>query len=168
MMQTGATFNYAAAIIGFQLKRKKVLLKQARSLVKAGAEHIEIITDLLRAKPYPESYLRHEIDALATLKDEGITFSMHAPALNIVTGSIHQLIREASVETIINDYELISPLEPTFVTIHPEALKTAIHDLRTSSSKKKKFLLDIVRKNESQSLKELTAVIPPEKICIEN
>lgn len=167
-MRTGAIFNLVAAIIGFQFKRKNVLLKQARSMVKSGAEHIEIITDLFRVKPYSEAYLQHEIDALATLKDEGITFSMHAPALGIITGSNHQLIREASVQTIINDYELVKPLEPTTVTIHPEALSMAIHHLRASSSKKKKFLLNLVRKYESQSLKELTAVIPPEKICIEN
>ncbi|MDA2922788.1 sugar phosphate isomerase/epimerase [Patescibacteria group bacterium AH-259-L07] len=168
MMRTGAIFNLVTALIGFQFRRKNVLLKQAQSMAKAGVEHIEIITDFLRAKPYPERYLRNEIDALATLKDEGITFSMHAPTLGIITGANHQLIREASVKTIIDDYELITPLEPTTVTIHPEALKMAIKDLRTSDPKKKKFLLDIVRKNEALSFEELIKVIPAEKICIEN
>lgn len=168
MMRVGAIFNYTAVVKGFCFKRKKVLFNQAQSFVKAGAEHIEIDTDILHLKPYKKGYLQREINALLPLKGENITFSLHAPILGIITGINYPLIRKACVKTIINHYQLLSKLEPTTITIHPEALSSVMHHLDAISPKTKKYLLDLIRKYEVESFEELTKVIPAEKICIEN
>ena len=92
------------------------LEKQVAELRDAGATHFEISGDLVFFLPQIENWWRERLSYLASLRSEGVSFSVHLPqfmGLNI--DSPLAGVRSGAVLEIRRINEFFKPLDPLFV-----------------------------------------------------
>ncbi len=169
-MRIGAIFPTVEILGGLRRGKRDVFLGPARKYQSAGVQHIEMTGDLFRVEPYDREYLRGEIEKLNVLAHgpHGITFGLHASCIGVNTGIHHELIREASVKTILEDWELTKSLDPKTITLHPNALAMIDAELKPKRGIARSYIIGRARENEERSIQELIKVIPQRRICYEN
>jgi sugar phosphate isomerase/epimerase len=144
------------------------LAKEAKRLLDAGANHIEISGEAVAALPGPIRG-RFPEEAAGGLRElhinEGTTFSVHLPFLGGVnfTTSIDS-IRKASVQVLRDIVEQCAPLEPITYVLHISGLLEDLMGVGLRDA----AVIDAYLAYAIESLEEITQFIPPEKICIEN
>ena len=144
------------------------LASEARRLIDAGADHIEISGEAVAALPGPirDRFPYVVSGGLRVLrKNEGITFSVHLPFMGGVnfTTSIDS-IRKASVGVVKEIAEQCSPLEPISYVLHISGL---LEDLMNVGLRDK-AVIEAYLAYADESVAEIAEFIPSEKLCIEN
>ena len=147
---------------------KHSLADEARRLVGAGANHIEISGEAVAVLPR-ELGGRFREEAAGGLRrlhdDDGVTFSVHLPFMGGVnfTTSIDS-IRHASVAVLEDITEQCSPLEPLSYVFHVSGL---LEDLMSVGLRDDQ-LVEAYLAYASESLGRILEFIPAGKLCIEN
>ena len=147
---------------------KHSLTTEARALVEAGADHIEISGEAIAVLPAPlRDKFRSEAEGgLKKLHEkEGITFSVHLPFMGGVnfTSSIEG-IREASLGVVKEIAEQCAPLEPLTYVLHVSGL---LEDLM-SVGLRDEAVIETYLSCAADSLSKIINFIPPSKLCLEN
>ena len=147
---------------------KHSLAGEARRLIDAGANHIEISGEAVAVLPGPlRDRFRHE--ASGGLKElherDGITYSVHLPFMGGVnfTTSIDS-IRQASFEVVKDIAKQCAPLEPITYVLHISGL---LEDLM-GVGLRDDAVINAYLGYASESLAQIVEIIPPKKLCLEN
>jgi sugar phosphate isomerase/epimerase len=141
---------------------------EAKRLIEAGADHIEISGEAVAALPGPirERFPEEASGGLRELREkEGITYSVHLPFMGGVnfTTSIDS-IRHASVGVVKEIVEQCSPLEPISYVLHISGL---LEDLMNVGLRDQN-VLEAYLAYADESVARITEFIPSDKLCIEN
>ena len=141
---------------------------EARRLVDAGANHIEISGEAVAVLPngLRDKFREEAAGGLRRLHDEdGVTFSVHLPFMGGVnfTTSIDS-IRHASVEVLRDIADQCSPLEPISYVFHVSGL---LEDLM-GVGLRDRLVIQAYLAYAAESLERIVEFIPAEKLCIEN
>ncbi|GAB4340492.1 MAG: hypothetical protein Kow0099_16450 [Candidatus Abyssubacteria bacterium] len=144
------------------------LAKEARRLMRAGANHIEISGEAVAVLPGPlrEKFREEAAGGLKELHEqEGLTFSVHLPFMGGVnfTTSIDS-IRHASFEVIKDITEQCAPLDPLTYVLHISGLLEELMGVGLRDDAVVQAYLSCAE----ESLAKIVELIPPKKICIEN
>ena len=141
---------------------------EARRLIDAGANHIEISGEAVAVLPdgLRERFREEAAGGLRELRQErGVTFSVHLPFMGGVnfTTSI-DAIRHASVEVLRDITDQCSPLEPIRYVLHVSGL---LEDLM-GVGLRDRLVIQAYLAYAAESLERIVEFIPAEKLCIEN
>jgi len=141
---------------------------EARRLIDAGANHIEISGEAVAVLPHGlrEKFREEAAGGLRRLHEEdGVTFSVHLPFMGGVnfTTSIDS-IRHASVEVLRDITDQCSPLEPITYVFHVSGL---LEDLMSVGLGDRQVIQAYLA-YAAESLERIVEFIPAEKLCIEN
>jgi sugar phosphate isomerase/epimerase len=141
---------------------------EARRLVDAGANHIEISGEAVAVLPGPfrERFREEAAGGLRELhEDGGVTFSVHLPFMGGVnfTTSI-DAIRQASIEVLRDITDQCSPLDPISYVLHVSGL---LEDLMGVGLRDPQ-VVNAYLAYAAESLEAIVQFIPPERLCIEN
>ncbi|MBI5116610.1 sugar phosphate isomerase/epimerase [Candidatus Poribacteria bacterium] len=144
------------------------LANEARRLIEAGANHIEISGEGVAALPGPirDKFREEASGGLKRLhEEEGVTFSVHLPFMGGVnfTTSIDS-IRRGSIEVVRDLTEQCSPLEPITYILHISGL---LEDLMGVGLRDNQ-VIEAYLAYAAESIAEIVRFIPPSKLCIEN
>lgn len=144
------------------------LAGEARALIAAGANHIEISGEAVAVLPAPlrDRFRSEAAEGLKELHEkEGITFSVHLPFMGGVnfTTSIDS-IREASVGVVADIVEQCSPLEPITYVLHISGL---LEDLM-GVGLRDETVIETYLSCAADSVAKIARLIPPSRLCIEN
>jgi sugar phosphate isomerase/epimerase len=144
------------------------LSSEVRTLMAAGANHIEISGEAVAALPGPirDRFPEEISNGLRELHEkDGITYSVHLPFFGGVnfTTSIEP-IRRASIEVVREIVEQCAPLEPISYVLHISGL---LEDLM-GVGLRNDAVVEAYLANAIQSLEEMVEFVPHEKLCIEN
>jgi sugar phosphate isomerase/epimerase len=144
------------------------LANEAKRLIEAGADHIEISGEAVAALPGPvrDQFPEEVSGGLRALREnDGITFSVHLPFMGGVnfTTSIDS-IRHASVEVVREIVEQCAPLEPISYVLHISGL---LEDLM-GVGLRDQAVVEAYLAYADESVSEIVEFIPSEKLCIEN
>jgi sugar phosphate isomerase/epimerase len=137
--------------------------------INEGFEHIEVSMDLEYIMP--GSVSRRVVRQLLKFKTErGISYSVHLPLWSIELTSPNALIREASINCIIESIKKTLPLEPLAYVLHLTGSLAAefshVH-LKTDIKDAVIDLLNILASNSIEKILKNTD-IAPEIIALEN
>ncbi|MDB4433214.1 sugar phosphate isomerase/epimerase [bacterium] len=141
---------------------------EARRLIDAGANHIEISGEAVAVLPGPlrGKFREEAAGGLCRLyAEDGVTFSVHLPFMGGVnfTTSIDS-IRHASVEVLKDITDQCAPLEPISYVLHVSGL---LEDLM-SVGLRDDAVIEAYLAYAVESLEKIVEFIPAEKLCIEN
>lgn len=141
---------------------------EARRLIDAGANHIEISGEAVAVLPdgLREKFREEAAGGLLELREErDVTFSVHLPFMGGVnfTTSIDS-IRHASVEVLRDITDQCSPLDPVTYVFHISGL---LEDLM-SVGLRDRLVIQAYLAYAAESLERIVEFIPAEKLCIEN
>lgn len=147
---------------------ERSLTTEAKRLVKAGADHIEINGEAIAAlpRPFQKKFSQEASVGLRGLhEDDGVSFSVHLPFLGGVnfTTSIDP-IRRASIEVVKHIVDQCSPLAPVNYILHISGLLEELAELGVRGDAVSAAYLDYA----AESLAQITEFIPAGKLCIEN
>ncbi len=147
---------------------KHSLADEARRLVSAGADHIEISGEAVAVLPGPlrDRFKEEASGGLRELREaDGVTFSVHLPFMGGVnfTTSIDS-IRRASEDVVKDIAEQCSPLEPISYVLHISGL---LEDLMAVGLRDGAVVGAYLSCAE-ESLARIVEFVPPERLCIEN
>jgi sugar phosphate isomerase/epimerase len=147
---------------------KHSLAGEARALIEAGANHIEISGEAVAVLPAAlRDKFREEASAglKALHEKDGISFSVHLPFMGGVnfTTAIDG-IREASVAVVKEITEQCAPLEPLTYVLHISGL---LEDLMNIGLRNE-AVIETYLSCAADSLSKIVKVIPPSKLCLEN
>ena len=137
--------------------------------INEGFEHIEVSMDLEYVMP--GSVSKRVIKQLLKFKAErGISYSVHLPLWSIELTSPNALIREASVNCIIESIKKTLPLEPLVYVLHLTGALAAEFSHVNLKADIKNAVLDLLNIFASNSIEKIlkNAEIAPEKIALEN
>lgn len=156
----------AQAFLGADGKRS--LADEARRLVSAGANHIEISGEAVAVLPGPlrDRFKEEASGGLRELREaDAVTFSVHLPFMGGVnfTTSIDS-IRRASVEVVRDIAEQCSPLDPIAYVLHISGLLEDLMGLGLRDAS----VVEAYLSYAADSLARIVEFVPPEKLCIEN
>jgi len=88
---------------------------QIRELRQAGATHFELSGDLVFLLPQMENWWREQLPYLASLRNEGITYSVHLPQFaGLNPDSYLAGVRSGAVLEIRRINEFFTPLDPQY------------------------------------------------------
>jgi sugar phosphate isomerase/epimerase len=144
------------------------LANEARKLVDAGANHIEISGEAVAVLP-GELRGKFREEATGGLRElhekDGVTFSVHLPFMGGVnfTTSIDS-IRHASVDVLKDITDQCSPLEPLSYVFHVSGL---LEDLMSVGLRDDQ-IVEAYLAYAAESLGRIVEFIPADKLCIEN
>jgi len=144
------------------------LAGEARRLVEAGANHIEISGEAVAVLPAPlrEKFREEAAGGLRELREGGdVTFSVHLPFMGGVnfTTSI-DAIRHASIEVVRDITDQCSPLDPVSYVFHVSGL---LEDLMGVGLRDPQ-VVEAYLAYAAESLEEIVQFIPSDRLCIEN
>ncbi|UCD56696.1 MAG: sugar phosphate isomerase/epimerase [Candidatus Hydrogenedentota bacterium] len=144
------------------------LTNEAKRLINAGANHIEINGEAVAALPGPlrDKFAREASGGLQELHEkEGITFSIHLPFLGGVnfTTSIDP-IRRASIDVVKDITEQSLPLEPIVYVLHISGLLEDLMGVGVRDAE----VIEAYLSYAAESLAQIVEFVPAEKLCIEN
>jgi sugar phosphate isomerase/epimerase len=144
------------------------LANEARRLIDAGADHIEISGEAVAALPGPirEKFPEEASGGLRELhENEGVTFSVHLPFMGGVnfTTSIDS-IRRASVGVAKEIADQCAPLEPISYVLHISGLLEDLMNVGLRDG----AVIEAYLSYAAESVAEIVEFIPAEKLCIEN
>lgn len=144
------------------------LADEARRLVNAGADHIEISGEAVAVLPgqLRDKFREEASGGLRELREtDGVTFSVHLPFMGGVnfTTSIDS-IRHASVDVVKDITEQCSPLEPISYVLHISGL---LEDLMAVGLRDA-AVVEAYLSYAAESLARIVEFVPPDKLCIEN
>jgi sugar phosphate isomerase/epimerase len=147
---------------------KHSLANEARRLMRAGADHIEISGEAVAVLPGPlrDKFREEAAGGLRKLREkEGVTFSVHLPFMGGVnfTTSIDS-IREASFQVIKDITEQCAPLEPITYVLHISGLLEELMGVGLRDD----AVVEAYLSCAEESLGKIVELIPPKKLCIEN
>lgn len=144
------------------------LANEARRLVDAGANHIEISGEAVAVLP-GELRGKFREEAAGGLRElhekDAVTFSVHLPFMGGVnfTTSI-DAIRHASVDVLKDISDQCSPLEPLSYVLHVSGL---LEDLMSVGLRDDRIVQAYLA-YAAESLGRIVEFIPAGKLCIEN
>jgi len=141
---------------------------EARRLIDAGANHIEISGEAVAVLPggLRDKFREEAAGGLRELHEQdGVTFSVHLPFMGGVnfTTSIDS-IRQASVGVLRDITDQCSPLEPTTYVFHVSGL---LEDLMSVGLRDDQ-VIDAYLAYAAESLEQIVEFIPADRLCIEN
>ena len=141
---------------------------EARRLIDAGANHIEISGEAVAVLPggLRDKFRGEAAGGLRELHEQdGVTFSVHLPFMGGVnfTTSIDS-IRQASVEVLRDITDQCSPLEPVSYVFHVSGLLEDLMSVGLRDDQVVEAYLDYA----AESLGRIVEFIPAGKLCIEN
>ncbi len=144
------------------------LADEARRLVGAGANHIEISGEAVAVLPEPlRNKFREEASGgLRELNEKhDVSFSVHLPFMGGVnfTTSIDS-IRNASVDVIRDIVEQSMPLEPVSFVLHISGLLEDLMGVGLRDA----AVVDAYLAYAAESISRILEFIPADKLCIEN
>ena len=141
---------------------------EARRMIDAGANHIEISGEAVAVLP-GELQGKFREEAAGGLRElhekDGVTFSVHLPFMGGVnfTTSIDS-IRHASVDVLKDITDQCSPLEPLAYVFHVSGL---LEDLMGVGLRDEQ-VVEAYLAYAAESLERIVEFIPAGKLCIEN
>ncbi len=139
--------------------------------IERGYQHCEITLDLFQVLPVQVN--NEEIVRLKSLKKQhDITYSAHFPIWSIELASPNKIIREASVRSSIEAFNVFKQLEPEIdvFVIHPTgALIAELMNVKIKP-KYRRFILDLIVTYSTNSIKSIIrkTMVKRSKIAIEN
>jgi sugar phosphate isomerase/epimerase len=141
---------------------------EARRLIDAGANHIEISGEAVAVLPGPlrDKFREEAAGGLRELREkDAVTFSVHLPFMGGVnfTTSIDS-VRRASVEVLKDITDQCSPLEPITYVFHVSGL---LEDLMSVGLRDGQVIQAYLA-YAAESLEQIVKFIPAERLCIEN
>jgi sugar phosphate isomerase/epimerase len=147
---------------------KHSFASEARRLIDAGANHIEISGEAVAVLPGPlrEKFREEASGGLRELhQKQGVTFSVHLPFMGGVnfTTSIDS-IRHASVNVVKDITDQCSPLEPLTYVLHVSGLLEDLMGVGLRDGR----VIEAYLAYGAESLGEIVEFIPAERLCIEN
>jgi len=147
---------------------KHSLAAEAKRLIDAGANHIEISGEAVAILPGPlgDKFRQEASGGLRELHEkEGVTFSVHLPFLGGInfTTSIDS-IRQGSIDVVKDITDQCSPLEPISYVLHISGL---LEDLM-GVGLRDPAVVEAYLAYAVDSIKQILEFIPADKLCIEN
>jgi sugar phosphate isomerase/epimerase len=148
--------------------RKHSFTNEARRLIDAGANHIEISGEAVAVLP-GELQGKFREEAAGGLRElhekDGVTFSVHLPFMGGVnfTTSIDS-IRHASIDVLKDITDQCSPLEPLTYVFHVSGL---LEDLMSVGLRDPQ-VVEAYLAYAAESLGRIVEFIPAGRLCIEN
>jgi sugar phosphate isomerase/epimerase len=141
---------------------------EARRLIDAGANHIEISGEAVAVLPDPlrDRFREEAAGGLRELREsDAVTFSVHLPFMGGVnfTTSIDS-IRNASVGVLRDIADQCSPLDPITYVLHISGL---LEDLMGVGLRDRQ-VIEAYLGYAAESLARIVEFIPAERLCIEN
>ncbi|MFX1297542.1 MAG: cobamide remodeling phosphodiesterase CbiR [Promethearchaeota archaeon] len=137
--------------------------------IDAGYKHIELTMDLEYILPGTIS--RRVIKKLLKIKEEtGITYSVHLPIWSIELSSPNALIRNASINCMIESIKRSEPLDPIAYVIHLTGALSAEISRINLDPNAKESIIGLLNGIASSSIKKILSNtdISPQKIAVEN
>jgi sugar phosphate isomerase/epimerase len=147
---------------------KHSLAGEARALVEAGADHIEISGEAVAVLPAAlrDKFREEASTGLKALHEkDGISFSVHLPFMGGVnfTTAIDG-IREASFAVVKEITEQCAPLEPITYVLHISGLLEDLMNIGLRND----AVIETYLSCAADSLSKIVKIIPPSKLCLEN
>lgn len=104
----------------FMIKKKRSMRSEVNDLIEAGARHIEIVGDIISFTPeFMNAFQKKDIKYLESLKNQGITFSIHINHIGYSFPTHYKYMRHSTIEQFQFFVRYYAPLEPTHYTLHP-------------------------------------------------
>lgn len=117
---------------------------------------------------YPEVYNQVFYQQVADLQNElGFKCSVHLPFIWLDCSSLNEEIRSTSVRSILNAFEIISPLNVSSYVAHMWGITTMNIIHLGFREGKEELILRTFQKQAHKSLEVLTKTIDPKKLCVE-
>ena len=140
-------------------------------VIQKGYKHCEITLDLFQVLPIQlNDDEKHRIKSFKKKYD--ITYSAHFPLWSIELSSPNKFIREGSIQSLINSYNMFKFLEPDIdvFVLHPTGAFTVEVLNFFTQQKYKQFILDLLAKYAIESIEKIIkeTKIDKTKIAIEN
>jgi len=130
-------------------------IRLVRNIVKNGFKHVELTADLYYV--FPASFSKENLSELNSLRDEGITFSIHLPLLSIELDSPIEDVRKASANAAIKPVEVLEGLKPTTYVLHVAGpLATEVNRMKIGENYKQIFF-EALSKNASKSVEQIVS-----------
>ncbi len=130
---------------------------------------IEITSDIHYI--IPNSLTAQVVDKLAGLRDDlGVTYTVHLPLWSVEPASFNGHIRTASVDTIVEAIDLLSPLDPEAFVLHATGPLAAEFSRLTYTPEIMSLILGMMASYASQSVEEIItkSEISPRLLALEN
>jgi sugar phosphate isomerase/epimerase len=137
--------------------------------INEGFEHIEVSMDLEYVMP--GSVSKRVIKQLLRFKAErGISYSVHLPLWSIELTSPNALIREASINCIIESIKKTLPLDPMVYVLHLTGALAAEFSHVNLKVDIKNAVIDLLNILASNSIEKIlkNVDLAPEKLALEN
>ncbi|MHA1147529.1 MAG: TIM barrel protein [Promethearchaeota archaeon] len=136
-----------------------------------GYKHCEITLDLFQILPIPMN--NNELARLKDIKKKyDLTYSAHFPIWSIELASPNKFIREASIQSLVDSYNILKGIEKDIETyiLHPSGAFTAEITKADMAPNHKTFITKLFSNFAIQSIKKVIreTKIDKTKICIEN
>jgi sugar phosphate isomerase/epimerase len=138
-----------------------------RKIVKGyGLDVVELSLDL--GMVYPDVFDKNFYQAVAELQKElDFTCTIHLPFMWLDCASLNETIRQASVESIRQAYELVDPLLVDNWVLHLWGSTTIqISELMQESIRRRMFMNAVLEQAE-KSLEQIKEFINPFNLCVE-
>jgi len=141
---------------------------EARRLIEAGANHIEISGEAVAVLPGPlrDKFQEEASGGLRRLREtQDVTFSVHLPFMGGVnfTTSIDS-IRQASVDVVKDITDQCSPLDPITYVLHVSGLLEDLMGVGLRDGQ----VIEAYLAYAAESLGQIMEFIPADRLCIEN
>jgi sugar phosphate isomerase/epimerase len=146
-------------------------MQLVRKIVENGFKHVELTADLYYV--FQESFSKNVIEELNSMKNEGVSYSIHLPLLSVELDSPIESIRRASADAIVKPVEVLEELNPIVYVLHNAGPISAELNRMNMNQNYKNLFFEFLAKNVSKSVEQIVSSmsdmgIAPRRIALES
>jgi len=160
-LRLGATaLSLEGVIEGLELGDGAVLFdyaKLVRNTVESGFKHVELSTDLYYI--LPASFSKESVEEWVSMRNKGVTFSVHLPIWSVELDSPVEDIRKASVNAVVRPVEILEDLKPLAYVLHVAGPLAAEVNRMMISQNYKELFFHVLAQNASRSVKQIVSCV---------
>ncbi|MEM3388339.1 MAG: cobamide remodeling phosphodiesterase CbiR [Thermoproteota archaeon] len=158
-LRLGATaLSLEGVLGGLKLEDGAVLLdypQLVRKTVENGFNHVELSADLYYV--LPASFSRKNIEEWVSMKDKGVTFSVHLPIWSIELDSPVEDIRAASVSAVVKPVTVLEDIKPLTYVLHVAGPLAAEVNRMEANQEYKRLFFEVLASNASRSVEQIVS-----------
>ncbi|MGQ9596657.1 MAG: cobamide remodeling phosphodiesterase CbiR [Thermoproteota archaeon] len=156
-LRFGATaLSLEGVIEGLEIEDGGLLLdyaKLVRRTVESGFNHVELSMDLYYI--LPASFSRANVEEWLSMKDSGVTFSVHLPIWSIELDSPVEDVRKASVDAVVRPIAFLEGLKPLVYVLHVAGPLAAEVNRMGIGENYKQLFFEALAHNASRSVEQI-------------
>lgn len=158
-LRLGATaLSLEGVLEGLKLEDGAVLLdypKLVREAVENGFNHVELSTDLYYVLPV--SFSKKNLEEWVSMRNKGVSFSVHLPIWSIELDSPVEDIRAASVSAVVKPVTVLEDLKPLTYVLHVAGPLAAEVNRMEAGREYKGLFFNVLASNASRSVEKVVS-----------